>query len=132
MIVFIVCHCSLFLLEAIFTIVAPLFKASLALRARNDKLSVVVAKVFSNTLIVLCLINPFTPNGLFYFNFSDRSISNRRSSDSFFIIKIFYRIPVFFANSVDPDQTPQTAASDLGLHCLPMSLLRDARQKWIK
>ena len=29
------------------------------------------------------------------------------------------------ANSVDPDQTPQNAASDLGLHCLPMSLLRE-------
>ena len=25
------------------------------------------------------------------------------------------------ANSGDPDQTPHTAASDLGLHCLPMS-----------
>ena len=24
-----------------------------------------------------------------------------------------------FANSVDPDQTPQNAASDQGLHCLP-------------
>ena len=23
------------------------------------------------------------------------------------------------ANSVDPDQTPHNAASDLGLHCLP-------------
>ena len=26
------------------------------------------------------------------------------------------------ANSVDPDQTPRLAASDLGLHCLPMSV----------
>ena len=25
------------------------------------------------------------------------------------------------ANSVDPDQTPRSAASDLGLHCLPRS-----------
>ena len=24
-----------------------------------------------------------------------------------------------FANSGDPDQTPHSAASDLGLHCLP-------------
>ena len=24
-----------------------------------------------------------------------------------------------------------SAASDLGLHCLPMSLLWDARQKWV-
>ena len=27
-----------------------------------------------------------------------------------------------FANSGDPDQTPRSAASDLGLHCLPMGL----------
>ena len=26
---------------------------------------------------------------------------------------------VIKANSTDPDQTPQNAASDLGLHCLP-------------
>ena len=29
-----------------------------------------------------------------------------------------------FANSEDPDQTPRSAASDLGLHCLPITLLR--------
>ena len=27
----------------------------------------------------------------------------------------------FNENSVEPDQTPHSAASDLGLHCLPMS-----------
>ena len=26
-----------------------------------------------------------------------------------------------FANSGDPDQTPRSAASDLGLHCLPVT-----------
>ena len=30
--------------------------------------------------------------------------------------------------SVDPDQTPR---SDLGLHCLPISLLWDGRHKWV-
>ena len=30
-------------------------------------------------------------------------------------------IPVFNANSVDPDQTPRSAASDLVVNCLPMS-----------
>ena len=38
-------------------------------------------------------------------------------------------IPVFNAYSVNPDQTPHSAASDLGLLCLPMSLLWDARHK---
>ena len=27
------------------------------------------------------------------------------------------------ANAEDPDQAPQNVASDLGLHCLPMTLL---------
>ena len=35
------------------------------------------------------------------------------------------------ANSVDPDQTPSSAASDLGLQCLSMPLLRDARHEWV-
>ena len=40
---------------------------------------------------------------------------------------------VFDANSVDPDQTPHYAASDLGLRCLLMSLLWDARHtcNWV-
>ena len=28
-----------------------------------------------------------------------------------------------FASSEDPDQTPRSVASDLGLHCLPVTLL---------
>ena len=41
-------------------------------------------------------------------------------------------MPVLNANSVDLDQTPRSAASDLGLYCLSMSLLWDARLKWVK
>ena len=40
---------------------------------------------------------------------------------------MFIEIPVFNANSLDPDQTPRSAASELGLACLPMSHLWDAR-----
>ena len=36
------------------------------------------------------------------------------------------------ANSVDPDQMLHTAASDLDLHRLAMSLLWDARHTWVK
>ena len=36
-----------------------------------------------------------------------------------------------FANSGDPDQTPHSAASDLGLHCFPITLLRVSRQQWV-
>ena len=38
-------------------------------------------------------------------------------------------MPVVNANSVDPDQMPRSAASDLGPHCLPKSHLRDTRLK---
>ena len=37
-----------------------------------------------------------------------------------------------FANSEDPDQMPHSAASDLGLLCLPISLLGVSRLQWVK
>ena len=40
----------------------------------------------------------------------------------FLLLPCFKEVPVLNANSVDRDQTPRSAASDLGLHCLPMSL----------
>ena len=36
------------------------------------------------------------------------------------------------ANSRDPDQTPHSVASDLGLHYLPMFHKKDARHIWVK
>ena len=36
------------------------------------------------------------------------------------------------ANSGDPDQTPHSVASDLGLHYFPMSHRKDARHIWVK
>ena len=36
------------------------------------------------------------------------------------------------ANSGDPSQTPHSVASDLGIHCLPMSHKKDARHIWVK
>ena len=36
------------------------------------------------------------------------------------------------ANSGDPDHTPLSVASDLGLHCLPISHKEDARLTWVK
>ena len=41
-------------------------------------------------------------------------------------------MPELTANNVDLDQTPRSSASDLGLRCLLMSLLRDTRLKWVK
>ena len=36
------------------------------------------------------------------------------------------------ANVADPDQTPHSVASDLGLHCLPMSHKKDSRHILVK
>ena len=36
-----------------------------------------------------------------------------------------------FANSGEPDQMPHSAASDLGLHCLPNTLLGVSRLQWV-
>ena len=36
------------------------------------------------------------------------------------------------ANSGDPDQTPHSVVSDLGLRYLPKSHIKDARYIWVK
>ena len=36
-----------------------------------------------------------------------------------------------FANIGDPDQTPHSAAADLGLHCLPITRLGVSRLQWV-
>ena len=38
-------------------------------------------------------------------------------------VPCFVEMCVFNANGADPDMTPRSAAFDLGLHCLQMSLL---------
>ena len=62
-------------------------------------------------------------SGLFYLNSLYQSISSLRGVWSVLIITMFIEMPVVNANSVDPDQTPRSAASDLGLHCLSVTPL---------
>ena len=52
-------------------------------------------------------------------------------SGLFLGILLIREIPVFNANSVDPDQTPHYVASDLGLYCLQRFHLWDAKLKWV-
>ena len=78
--------------------------------------------------------NPHLPSGPIHSYQLDESISNFRGYLVYFFI--FYLI--FNRNSckqtvcVDPDQMPHSAASDLGLHCLPMSQKWDTRLIWFK
>ena len=43
--------------------------------------------------------------------------------ESFLLLPCFIEIHIHVlnANNADPNQTPRSAAFDLGLHCLPMS-----------
>ena len=55
--------------------------------------------------------------------FGPSPLPTERASGYFPILQCFIEFPVFNANSVDLDQMPHSVASDLCLHCLPMSLL---------
>ena len=46
-----------------------------------------------------------------------------RVSSKFLFLLHFIEIPVVNTNSVAPDQMHSSVASDLGLHCLPITLL---------
>ena len=67
------------------------------------------------------------PSGIFYLKSLDRSFPVEWGLFSYIIIMFYGKYPIFNANRVDPDQTLHSAASDLGLYCLPMSLLWDAK-----
>ena len=67
-------------------------------------------------------VDPFMSSGLFYHNSLVRSLSN--AGCLFFLLLLcFIKIPALNANRVDPDQMQHSAASDLGLHYLPITLL---------
>ena len=38
------------------------------------------------------------------------------------MVNFYIEIPLFNANSVDPDQMPHSVASHLCLHCLPITI----------
>ena len=60
------------------------------------------------------------------------SISSKMCVWLVFINTMVYRNSCTLCKQCRPDQMPHSVASDLGLHCLPMSPLRDARLKWVK
>ena len=62
-------------------------------------------------------------SGHFYFNFLVWFIPILQVSGWFLLLPSLIEISFLFANSIDSDQTPRSAASDLGLYCLLMSLL---------
>ena len=59
----------------------------------------------------------------------DLSISIEGCLVIFLVSLCFIEVSVLNANSVDTGGTPQNAASDLGLHCLPIIILGISRLK---
>ena len=76
-------------------------------------------------------LNPNLSNGLSYPYQLDESIFHSRGVWCTFLFLSCFWWKFMWANSVDPDQMLRSAASDLGLHCLPMSQKWDARLIWV-
>ena len=55
---------------------------------------------------------------------SEKSICNFRGVGIFYRFCSIFFWKILLANNVNPDETPHCMASDLGLHCVPMTLLR--------
>ena len=68
------------------------------------------------------------PTEFFNLNSLDKFISYIR--DAWLVCIIV--ISELNSNSVDPDQAPHSAASDLDQYCLPVSFLWDDRLIWVK
>ena len=71
------------------------------------------------------------PNGISLFYQLEQSISVLRDAGQYFHFNSTFQYYNLSANSGDPDQTPHSVLSDLGLHCLPMSHKMDARFIWV-
>ena len=71
------------------------------------------------------------PKGLFYLSYLDGSTSCRRGCLVTSVCHMLYKKSCFNANSADTDETPRFAVSGQVLHGLPMSLICDARHKYV-
>ena len=78
--------------------------------------------------LIVKTVNPLYTGRLFHCFMLDESICHcRYECQVYFVTFILFLIKILLANTVDPDQTPHYVASDLVLHCLPMTFLRVSR-----
>ena len=101
------------------------FSFSRWMNVSSIHIQVIPVKVELSNLV---MINRYMPSGLCCLNSLDMSFSNRRVV---VFILCFIELPVFNVNSLDLDQTPRSVASDIGPHCLSMSVLYNTRHKWV-
>ena len=57
----------------------------------------------------------------------DESICHVKGVESILSLLFYFWWKILSANNIDPDQTPHYVASDLGLHCFPVTLSRVSR-----
>ena len=74
-------------------------------------------------VIIISLLNPLYTGRLFQCCLLEKFICHFRSVRSISSFLFYFWWKVLLTNSVDPDQTPHYVVSDLGLHCLSMTLL---------
>ena len=75
------------------------------------------------------MINPYLTNGFsHHYQLGESTFIFRGVRSDFYILSDF-SMKFLCANRIAPDGTPRSAASHLGLFCLPLSHKRDARLK---
>ena len=72
-------------------------------------------------------VNPYLTSGFsHHFQLGESTFFFRGIRSDFYFLSHF-SMKVLCANRIAPDGTPRSAASHLGLYCLPMSHKKDAR-----
>ena len=77
--------------------------------------------------IALLVLNPYLTNGFsHHYQLGESTFIYRGVRSDFYFLSHF-SMKFLCANRIAPDGTPSSAASHLGLCCLPMSHKKDAR-----
>ena len=80
------------------------------------------------TLYFRISLNPLFAGELFHCYMLEESTCHFRDVGSILLLLVFsVWLKILLANNVGPDQMPHDVASDLGLHCLPVTILRISR-----
>ena len=88
--------------------------------------------VYDDEVILQFREKPYATNGFsHHYHFGESTVTFSGIGDDF---KILFHVSIKFlkANIIALDGTPCSAASHLGLYCLPMSHKKDARLKRVK
>ena len=85
--------------------------------------------VKANYAANLLLFNPYFDEWIFHHYQLNESTFIFRGVRCDFYFLFNFSMKFLQANRIAPDGTPRSAASHLGLYCLPMSHKRDARLK---